>query len=44
NMVDEDLIFAILKEGSAEECVHHLIDEANANGGRDNIAVVVAEI
>ena len=44
NMVPDDRIFEIITEKKAEETVQGLIDEANANGGKDNIAVIVAEI
>ena len=44
NMVDDEHIFEILKEKGAEETAQVLVDEANKNGGKDNIAVVVAEI
>lgn len=38
NIVDRSL------DGDIEEAVHRLIDEANDNGGLDNIAVVLAEV
>ena len=44
NMVEDEVMFGIVK-GSRDiiEAVHMLIDKANANGGRDNIGVVMAE-
>lgn len=44
NMVEDEVMFGIVK-GSRDiiEAVHMLIDRANANGGRDNIGVVMAE-
>ena len=44
NMVDDDRIFAILKSKRKDNKVQKLIQEANANGGKDNIAVIVIEI
>ena len=43
NMVEDEVMFGIVK-GSRDiiEAVHMLIDRANANGGRDNIGVVMA--
>ena len=44
NMVSEKRIMSILKGKRSETKVKKLIDEANANGGRDNIAVILIEI
>lgn len=44
NMVDNSRICEIVRGNDAETAVRLLIDEANKNGGRDNIGVVVAEI
>jgi protein phosphatase len=44
DMVDDQGIAAIMgKEASLEEKVGQLIDAANANGGRDNISVLLAQ-
>ncbi len=44
NMVEDPRIFEILKgEDTKEDKAQVLVDEANANGGRDNIAVIVVE-
>lgn len=44
NMVEDQRIFEILKgEDTEEDKAQVLVDEANANGGRDNIAVIVVE-
>ena len=44
NMVEDDDIFRIVKKsGSLEETAKHLVNEANKNGGKDNISVVLAE-
>lgn len=44
NMVEDQRIFEILKgEGTKADKAQVLVDEANANGGRDNIAVIVVE-
>ena len=44
NMVDDEEIFAIIK-GARDivEAGQSLIDRANANGGKDNIGVVLAQ-
>ncbi|MEE0955714.1 MAG: Stp1/IreP family PP2C-type Ser/Thr phosphatase [Eubacterium sp.] len=44
NMVENSRICEIVRGSSAETAVRLLIDEANQNGGRDNIGVIVAEI
>ena len=44
NMVEDARIFEILQDQEAEDKVQKLIDEANANGGKDNIAIVMVEI
>ncbi len=43
NMVEDHRIFEILKGSDEEDKSQALIDEANANGGKDNIAVIVIE-
>ncbi|MDO4622084.1 MAG: Stp1/IreP family PP2C-type Ser/Thr phosphatase [Eubacteriales bacterium] len=43
NMVEDDRIFELLR-GKEEDKSKALIDEANANGGKDNIAVIVVEV
>ena len=43
-MVEDQRIFEILKgEDTKADKAQVLVDEANANGGRDNIAVIVVE-
>ena len=46
NMVEDSVLFQILKENGKElpEKGKQLLDLANANGGKDNITVIVAEI
>ena len=44
NMVEDDRISEILKTDEAEKTAQDLVDEANSNGGKDNIAVIVAEV
>ena len=44
NMVEDSRILEILKDTETEDKVQKLIDEANANGGKDNIAVVLVEM
>lgn len=44
NMVeDEDILHIIKKCGSPKEAAQRLVTEANKNGGKDNISVVLAE-
>lgn len=44
NMVeDEDILRIVKKSGSLEEAAKLLVNEANKNGGKDNISVVLAE-
>jgi protein phosphatase len=43
-MITEDRIQAIVTEGEIGACVQTLIDEANENGGKDNITVALIEI
>jgi protein phosphatase len=44
NMVEDGEILRIVrKSGSPKEAAVRLVDEANKNGGRDNISVVLAE-
>ena len=44
NMVDDETICRILKNGnSLRDRVEELVETANANGGRDNISVIVIE-
>jgi len=45
NMVNDEQIKTILKsDGEVEDMVHTLIDVANENGGKDNIAVLLAKV
>ena len=45
NMVKNDKIYEIIKEDTnIEKKVENLINEANANGGRDNIAIILIYI
>lgn len=44
NMVEDSRIFAILNDTEVEDKAKALVDEANANGGLDNIAVIVVEV
>ena len=44
NMVeDEDILRIVRRSGSLKEAAQRLIAEANKNGGKDNISVVLAE-
>ena len=44
NMVDDEMIYRILKEGtSLKDRVEKLVETANCNGGKDNISVIVIE-
>lgn len=45
NMLTNEMIFKIVNEHSnIKESVTRLIDEANKNGGRDNISVILAKV
>lgn len=45
NMVDDEQIKSIIKNGKeVEDTVHTLINAANENGGKDNIAVLLAKV
>ncbi len=45
NMVEDQEILRIVRDsGSPKEAAQHLVNEANKNGGKDNISVVLAEI
>ncbi len=45
NMVDEDRIFDIIVNAKTlRRCVRKLIKEANKNGGKDNISVILVKI
>ena len=43
NMVSDRDIYEILRSGPGENRAQELVDQANANGGKDNIAVIVIE-
>ena len=44
NMVeDEDILQLVKKSTSLKEAAERLVTEANKNGGKDNISVVLAE-
>ena len=43
NMVSDEEIFEIIEEDDGKDKAQELIDKANANGGKDNIAVIVVE-
>ena len=44
-MVDDDTIYEIVnKDTTIESKVDELVDEANKNGGRDNIAIILIYI
>ncbi|MCF0121835.1 MAG: Stp1/IreP family PP2C-type Ser/Thr phosphatase [Lachnospiraceae bacterium] len=43
NMVKDEEIFIILKESKVDNKAQALINRANENGGKDNIAVIVVE-
>ena len=44
NMVeDEDILRIVKKSSSLKEAAQRLVTEANKNGGKDNISVVLAE-
>ncbi len=45
NMVeDQEILQIIRKSGSPKEAAQQLLNEANKNGGKDNISVILAEI
>jgi protein phosphatase len=44
DLVPEKELLQLSQKKSLEECVHHLINKANAHGGKDNVTVVMAEI
>lgn len=45
NMVNDEQIKNVIKsDGEVEDIVHTLIDVANENGGKDNIAVLLAKV
>ncbi len=45
NMVeDEDILQIVKKSSSPKEAARKLVNEANKNGGKDNISVVLAEV
>ena len=44
NMIDDDEILDLLKEGTLDEKAQRLVDCANANGGRDNITVILVQV
>ena len=44
DLVPENELLHLSQKKSLEECVHFLIDKANAHGGKDNVTVVMAEI
>ena len=43
-MVEDERIAELLSEGTPEEAVWALIEEANSAGGHDNITVVVVDV
>lgn len=43
NMVSDRDIQEILRTAQGEDRAQELVDQANANGGKDNIAVIVIE-
>ena len=43
NMVTDEEIFELICREDGEDKAKRLIDKANANGGKDNIAVVLAQ-
>jgi PPM family protein phosphatase len=44
SMVADSEIAQIVERYPPQECIHHLIEQANARGGTDNITVLVARI
>ena len=43
-MISDNEIGQIVEQYTPQECVHHLIEQANAHGGADNITAIVARI
>lgn len=44
NMVeDQEILYIVKRAASLEEAAQRLVNEANKNGGKDNISVVIAE-
>lgn len=43
-MLSEERILEIVREGEIDACVQQLIDEANENGGKDNVTIALVEI
>ncbi|HEY4032486.1 MAG TPA: Stp1/IreP family PP2C-type Ser/Thr phosphatase [Ktedonobacteraceae bacterium] len=43
-MINDNEIAQIVERYSPQECVHRLIEQANAHGGMDNITVLVARV
>ncbi len=43
-MISDSEIAQIVERYSPQECVHRLIEQANAHGGTDNITVLVARV
>lgn len=43
-MLTEDRMVEVAKEGDIDACVRKLIDEANDNGGKDNITIAMVEV
>ncbi len=43
-MISDSEIAQVVQQYSSQECVHHLIERANAHGGTDNITVLVASV
>ena len=45
NMLEDEKILSVIQsQPDIDSCVKHLIDAANENGGRDNIAVLLIEL
>jgi len=43
-MVTEDRMAEVAQEENIEQCVKKLIDEANDNGGKDNVTIALVEV